>query len=279
MDARVSVDPDASGITNVNDGSSLDPSMQQPRVKESLRHTLKPRAVRAESSLRPTGKTEFALRPSAGNTGSPVGVGGIESSPQLESSEQQPPPTGSSLAPPALTADPPPPPAHVVPLVQLTEPKPSSDEPPPPQTQGAAPLPRTQGASPLPSQTQGAPPSPSQTQGAPPPPPPTGEAGGAPPPPPPVAEGSGAPPPPPPTGGSGSGAPPPPPKLGGNAGAPPPPPLRGSVARPLSAALRLRRTEQVDASKAKLKPFFWDKVMAKPDQQMVWDKIRSGSFQ
>ncbi|XP_072955625.1 formin-like protein 11 [Typha angustifolia] len=34
-----------------------------------------------------------------------------------------------------------------------------------------------------------------------------------------------------------------------------------------------------DAPKAKLKPFFWDKVLANPGQSMVWDQIKSGSFQ
>ncbi|KAK8643899.1 hypothetical protein V6N13_013176 [Hibiscus sabdariffa] len=34
-----------------------------------------------------------------------------------------------------------------------------------------------------------------------------------------------------------------------------------------------------NASKAKLKPFFWDKVAAKPDHAMVWNQIKAGSFQ
>ncbi|RZR78963.1 hypothetical protein BHM03_00004525 [Ensete ventricosum] len=33
------------------------------------------------------------------------------------------------------------------------------------------------------------------------------------------------------------------------------------------------------APKAKLKPFFWDKVLADPDRSMVWNQIKSGSFQ
>jgi hypothetical protein len=28
-----------------------------------------------------------------------------------------------------------------------------------------------------------------------------------------------------------------------------------------------------------LKPFFWDKVAASPDQAMVWDQLKAGSFQ
>ncbi|PPD69046.1 hypothetical protein GOBAR_DD34070 [Gossypium barbadense] len=34
-----------------------------------------------------------------------------------------------------------------------------------------------------------------------------------------------------------------------------------------------------NTSKAKLKPFFWDKVAAKPNNAMVWDQIKAGSFQ
>ncbi|PKU67947.1 Formin-like protein 11 [Dendrobium catenatum] len=34
-----------------------------------------------------------------------------------------------------------------------------------------------------------------------------------------------------------------------------------------------------DSAKTKLKPFFWDKVMANPDQSMVWHQLKAGSFQ
>ncbi|KAK7404936.1 hypothetical protein VNO78_06000 [Psophocarpus tetragonolobus] len=37
-------------------------------------------------------------------------------------------------------------------------------------------------------------------------------------------------------------------------------------------------SSEADAPKAKLKPFFWDKVNAKPGQSMVWHEINSGSF-
>ncbi|KAF8409468.1 hypothetical protein HHK36_005544 [Tetracentron sinense] len=36
---------------------------------------------------------------------------------------------------------------------------------------------------------------------------------------------------------------------------------------------------EAEASKARLKPFFWDKVLANPDHSMVWHEISSGSFQ
>ncbi|XP_022753182.1 formin-like protein 5 [Durio zibethinus] len=37
--------------------------------------------------------------------------------------------------------------------------------------------------------------------------------------------------------------------------------------------------DDANAPKAKLKPFFWDKVAANPDHSMVWNQIKSGSFQ
>ncbi|KAF8391461.1 hypothetical protein HHK36_023766 [Tetracentron sinense] len=36
---------------------------------------------------------------------------------------------------------------------------------------------------------------------------------------------------------------------------------------------------ETEAPKAKLKPFFWDKVLANPDHSMVWHQLSSGSFQ
>ncbi|CAH1449842.1 unnamed protein product [Lactuca virosa] len=90
-----------------------------------------------------------------------------------------------------------------------------------------------------------------------------------------------APPPPPPSG----KAPPPPPPL--KQGPRPPPPPGGGVKgppRPPGVGLKTTRPSPGDAdgddsNKAKLKPFFWDKVMASPDQAMVWHQIRAGSFQ
>lgn len=34
-----------------------------------------------------------------------------------------------------------------------------------------------------------------------------------------------------------------------------------------------------DNAKAKLKPFFWEKVTTNPDQSMVWHQLKAGSFQ
>ncbi|XP_042040703.1 formin-like protein 3 [Salvia splendens] len=86
-----------------------------------------------------------------------------------------------------------------------------------------------------------------------------------------------APPPPPPV--FGAPAPPPPPRGSRpppNApGKPPPmPPQHGHN----SSSDSLTSDDSV-APKAKLKPFFWDKVMASPDQSMVWHEIKAGSFQ
>ncbi|GMJ06378.1 hypothetical protein HRI_004306900 [Hibiscus trionum] len=104
---------------------------------------------------------------------------------------------------------------------------------------------------------------------APPPPAPPPAA----PPPAPKAPAPKAPPPPP-----ARGAPPPPPPKGGVR--PPPPPK--SKAGPPGG--RKREVSSTDADsetsqKAKLKPFFWDKVAANSDQLMVWNEIRGGSFQ
>lgn len=117
---------------------------------------------------------------------------------------------------------------------------------------------------------------------APAPPPPMPSAA-TPPPPPPPSKGAG--PPPPPL--KGPGPPPPPPKP--PAPRPPPPPSGGPPPpRPPVSSLKPPRPtagtsnsggDETDASKAKLKPFFWDKVMANPDQSMVWHQIKSGSFQ
>ncbi|KAI3804771.1 hypothetical protein L1987_26574 [Smallanthus sonchifolius] len=135
---------------------------------------------------------------------------------------------------------------------------PSTAPPPPP-----APKPPAAGPPPPPPPKGGPPP----PRGGPPPPPPP--RGGPPPPPPP----RGGPPPPPPT--PAGPRPPPPP---GSGALPPRPPGSLRPPRPLEGSSQSSGDES-DASKAKLKPFFWDKVMANPDQSMVWHQIKSGSFQ
>ncbi|KAH9625753.1 hypothetical protein KSS87_022306, partial [Heliosperma pusillum] len=99
--------------------------------------------------------------------------------------------------------------------------------------------------------------------------------GGPPPPPPPKPPTAPPPPPPKKTG------PPPPPPPGGKPGGPrAPPPPRGGAPRPPPVSVKAGSSAADDnAAKTKLKPFFWDKVMANPDHSMVWDQIKSGSFQ
>ncbi|TYH39207.1 hypothetical protein ES332_D12G164000v1 [Gossypium tomentosum] len=103
--------------------------------------------------------------------------------------------------------------------------------------------------------------------------PPPGRPAPPPPAPPPAAPPpKAAPPPPPPR----AAAPPPPPGA-----RPPPMPPKSKAAAPLGG--RKQRSASGDdadsAQKAKLKPFFWDKVKADSGQSMVWHEIRGGSFQ
>ncbi|XP_062018304.1 formin-like protein 5 [Rosa rugosa] len=125
------------------------------------------------------------------------------------------------------------------------------------------------------------------------PPPTLKPSGGAAPPPPPPAPGPRPPPPPapgprpPPP--SAPGPPPPPlPKIGVPPPRPPPSmPIGSKLARPppfapkrpSNAASSDGSEADGDAPKTKLKPFFWDKVLANPDHSMVWHQIKSGSFQ
>ncbi|PIA58463.1 hypothetical protein AQUCO_00500417v1 [Aquilegia coerulea] len=107
--------------------------------------------------------------------------------------------------------------------------------------------------------------------------PPPGRAG----PPPPM-------PPPPPVSSGIKPAPRPPPPPMGNA--PPRPPQPFSVKSKMTKPSPLGpnhpessstggEASESEAPKTKLKPFFWDKVLANPDQSMVWHQIKSGSFQ
>ncbi|RDX88671.1 Formin-like protein 5, partial [Mucuna pruriens] len=135
----------------------------------------------------------------------------------------------------------------------------------------------TVGQVPEPPDEKPAPPPPAIPQPQPPPPPPAGPPpppAGPPPPSPPPRQ----PPPPAPPQRPGAPAPPrapvPPPPRGGAHPPPPPKPMTGQV--PL--APKEGSPSENDAPKAKLKPFFWDKVNAKPGQTMVWNEISGGSF-
>ncbi|KAK4781614.1 hypothetical protein SAY86_015716 [Trapa natans] len=95
--------------------------------------------------------------------------------------------------------------------------------------------------------------------------------------------GTPSPPPPPPGAGAskpGVGPPPPPPPKKGPAPRAPLPPGSGPrMGRPTPQVPKAPSGKDDEASKAKLKPFFWDKVLATPDHSMVWHEIKSGSFQ
>ncbi|XP_074293388.1 uncharacterized protein LOC141620410 [Silene latifolia] len=165
----------------------------------------------------------------------------------------KPPPGRIILSSPGLLPlKPPPGRPDLLPPVLPVSLKPASvlNNPPPPP--------------PPPSRPPPPPPSPRPPAGPPPPPPPLKPPAGPPPPPPPKKAGppSPGPPPPPPPRKSGAHAPPPP-KAGATPPRPPPFGVKGGI----------------DVSKTKLKPFFWDKVMANPDHAMVWDQIKAGSFQ
>nr|XP_043629081.1 formin-like protein 5 [Erigeron canadensis] len=149
----------------------------------------------------------------------------------------------------------------------------SSLRPPPGRVESSKRLPVNVAPTPTPPSAGPPPPAPRPpTAGPPPPPPPRG---GPPPPPAPKPFGMNAGPRPPPP--PGAGPPPPPPPTGG---VPPPRPPGASLRPPRPLAGPSHSSgDEADASKAKLKPFFWDKVMANPDQSMVWHQIKSGSFQ
>ncbi|CAI0550218.1 unnamed protein product [Linum tenue] len=94
--------------------------------------------------------------------------------------------------------------------------------------------------------------------------------------PPPPAAPAPPPPRPPPPGAPGPPAPPKP--------RPPPPPKSNLRPSPLGPKRPNKSGSNDDGTddggqKTKLKPFFWDKVMASPNQSMVWHEISGGSFQ
>ncbi|KAL7186442.1 hypothetical protein ACSBR2_028230 [Camellia fascicularis] len=116
----------------------------------------------------------------------------------------------------------------------------------------------------------------------PPVPPPSLKPTPPPPPPGPPRPPPGPPPPPMPSGMKTGPRPPPPPRSGAPLPRPPatgskplrPPPLGANHPSHTAGA-----GDEADGPKTKLKPFFWDKVLANPDQSMVWHQIKSGSFQ
>lgn len=142
-------------------------------------------------------------------------------------------------------------------------PEPPSSFRPPPSKAGPPPLPPVAPPSLKPSSSGGGP----RPAGPPPPPPPAHFR---------ASTKTGPPPPAPPR----SGVPPPrpPQPIGlGTKGARPPVGMKHSSNA--TSNEEAGSEGDADAPKAKLKPFFWDKVLASPDQSMVWHQIKSGSFQ
>ncbi|CAH9107955.1 unnamed protein product [Cuscuta epithymum] len=158
-------------------------------------------------------------------------------------------------------------------------------KPPPGRVYPNAPLPYANTdppASPALANTDGLGPTPQAKAPPPPPPAPPKAATSAPPPPPslPLRPSSGGSRPSPP------GPPPPPIPAGKTGPRPPPPPAPMSSKPPQQSHIRHNHSsmganeeEAADGPKTKLKPFFWDKVLANPDHSMVWHQIKSGSFQ
>lgn len=143
--------------------------------------------------------------------------------------------------------------------------------PPPGRVDPPLPPPSSANSVPLPPPPVGGPPPPPE-----PPPPSSLRPLGGPPRPPPA----GPPPPPPPVHfGMKTGGPRPPPPPSGGVPPPRPPAIGLKPPRPNAPPAPNRPLDESDSSKAKLKPFFWDKVLANPDQSMVWHQIKSGSFQ
>ncbi|XWS11155.1 hypothetical protein CRYUN_Cryun38cG0059400 [Craigia yunnanensis] len=75
------------------------------------------------------------------------------------------------------------------------------------------------------------------------------------------------------------GPPPPPIPPAGVKPGPHPPPSPSTGLGPPRPPPSMPLGDDANAPKAKLKPFFWDKVAANPDHSMVWNQIKSGSFQ
>ncbi|KAL5976081.1 hypothetical protein ACLOJK_020411 [Asimina triloba] len=147
--------------------------------------------------------------------------------------------------------------------------------PPPTVTPPRKAAPPPPGLPPPPSKAFGPPPSPPLNPSGPPPPPPPPKPPGPPPP----MKASGPPPPPPMPSAAKAGPRPPPPPMGVI-----PSHTANSISSKITQPSRTSSQEagtsdEAEAPKAKLKPFFWDKVLANPDRSMVWHQIKSGSFQ
>lgn len=240
------IDVNRLGALSINSSETQRKEFKMPPIKAAVREMSMKSEFERRSNVQAMKLssheiTTIAGRPAAFTNSQDVKPAAVPSSNASESAGE----------PAAGPGPPPPPPPPGPPL-----PKP----PPAPPSAPSAPAPPAPPPPKMPTAAGSSNPPPP----GPPPPPAPRPAGGPGPPPPPSRAGPG---PPPPPGRAGAG--PPPPAMPGGPKARGPPPLKkaGNVAGP-----------PVD-NKTKLKPFFWDKVTANPDQAMVWDQIKAGSFQ
>ncbi|XP_058072902.1 formin-like protein 5 [Magnolia sinica] len=224
----------------------------------SIGSSHKPYGLQNSDNLQKFGTVPFKTSPGQNGWTSSLGVSpislesGISKSSSLETTSEPVSVfagTSTSQSTPSsnTTASVPPPP--MMPPVRATPPpgppppppKPSGPPPPPPKTPGPPPPPKTPG----------------------------------PPPPPPIPSGikAGPRPPPPPMGAF------PPPRVPNSASSRMTQPSPLGPNYPRTSGQESGTSGEAEAPKAKLKPFFWDKVLANPDHSMVWHQIKSGSFQ
>ncbi|XP_062077835.1 formin-like protein 5 [Humulus lupulus] len=242
---------DFSSDGNIHMGSNF--------VHTTLNNTLSVASEFKTFNIPPNTNAHPPLKPPPGRVvTTPMGMPPLKPPPGR--ADPLPPEPRSSYKPPSSKPGlhPPPPPVPAPssnPFVSTGPPAPRPSPPPPlPPGTNAGPRP------PLPSLPPG-------TNAGPRPPPPSL---------PPGINAGPRPPPPPPKG----GVPPPrPPQLpaGSKFARPPPPAPKYSLNASSSEGTDM--DDEADAPKTKLKPFFWDKVLANPDHSMVWHQIKSGSFQ
>ncbi|CAD6264396.1 unnamed protein product [Miscanthus lutarioriparius] len=242
------IDVNRLGALSINSSETQRKEFKMPPIKAAVREMSMKSEFERRSNVQAMKLssheiTTIAGRPAAFTNSQDVKPAAVPSSNASESAGG--PAAGPGPPPPPPPPGPPLPKPPPAPPSAPSAPAPSAPAPPPPK------MPTAAGSS--------NPPPP-----GPPPPPAPRPAAGPGPPPPPSRAGPG---PPPPPGRAGAG--PPPPAMPGGPKARGPPSLKkaGNVAGP-----------PVD-NKTKLKPFFWDKVTANPDQAMVWDQIKAGSFQ
>ncbi|KAL8228460.1 hypothetical protein R6Q57_016044 [Mikania cordata] len=96
----------------------------------------------------------------------------------------------------------------------------------------------------------------------------------------PLPPGRTTPPPPPPAAPPGPKAPPlPPPSIRSSGGPPKPGNMKRTPGPPRGPSTSVDENDRSVSPKTKLKPLFWDKMNTSPNQSMVWNEVKAGSFQ